>query len=515
MKRFLEFFASMSLQGKVATVLLGTCLAWRGILAGKFIYADDRVRVFTHTSLDQGVQGRFLNDVFYNFFSQGLFVDISPLSRVLCLGFIILAGYLLIHFFEIKKRCEQFWPFLPLFPAVFPFYAALLMYRFDSPGFGISLFFSVMAFGCAIRKNTIANILAIFLLFMALCVYQIFLNAFLVLSCFYVVFLIMENEKFSIIAKSLAKCLFIALGACAMYLPIAWHARRAALRPFADLPSYPGHTRFETILNNEFYGLFLDNISNYFSSILQYFGNNFLAWFLIGIGLLALASLFWSKASYARKMCALFMLALAFVSAAALNLVLKSPEFSPRTCIVFSIFAFMLFLFVISSPLWKKIPGIAPVSAIAACLYFFMATSSLSMIANAFEEQRQFENAVILEPLYLDFSELAQKRGRISYTATGRVPLNYSYKVIQEKFGFMGISPSDPLFVSFSLVSYFPADYLLAPNTWPDKTKYPVIKKRLYYEIREVSPTQYFIIFDAAPAPRNLKKFQTPYKFTY
>lgn len=61
------------------------------------------------------------------------------------------------------------------------------------------------------------------------------------------------------------------------------------------------------------------------------------------------------------------------------------------------------------------------------------------------------------------------------------------------------------------MVSWFPAEYLLAPEFWPDKAKYPVIIKRLYYEIREVSPNRYFIIFDALPAPGNLKKFQTSY----
>lgn len=515
MKRFLDFFSCMSLQGKVAFVLLGTLLPWWAILAGRYYFGDDRVRVFTHTTLDQGVQGRFLNDIFYGFFSAGLFVDLSPWSRILCLFSIILCGYILIKVFDARRHCENFWPFLPLLLALFPLNSMIVVYRYDSPGFGLSFLFSVLAFSCAVKKRISLNILAAILVFVSLCIYQIFLNAFLMLVCFYVAKKIMENAKMLDVAWNFGKSIIIAIAGCLLYLPVSWHAKIASMQPFADLPNYPGSSRFETIFNSDFIRLLQGNIDNYLDAIWQFFGSNFIIYFFVGIVLFSLCSLFFCTASLCRKICAMVMLFMAFIAVVALNLVLRVSVFSPRACILLGLFCFMLLLFSISRPLWRKIPKFAAFSTILFVLYFSLCTNTLTMIGTAYEEQRQFENFAIIEPLSLDFANLVQEHGRISFTAVGTTPLNYTYRIIRQKYGFLDDNPTFATFLAFGLLSWFPSDYLLEPERWPDKSKYPVIKKRLYYEIREISPNQYYIVFDQTSVPYDLKKFQTPYKLKY
>lgn len=506
--------ASMPLHAKIISVLLATAFAWSSLLVGTYIFGDDRVRIFTHTSVDQGVQGRFLNDVFYGLFTSGLFTDLSPLSRSICLLSILLCGYLLIKYFDIKRHCESFYAFLPLLLVIFPLNSALIMYRYDSPGFGISLLLAVCAFGCASSKRFSLNILAALLLFMSIWVYQIFINAFLTLACVFAAVRLMENANFGEVVAGLARCAVIAVASCVLYLPVSWHAGMASMQPFADLPSYPGSIRFETIFGHDFFYLLFCNIANYLASFEKYFFSNYLGWFLAGVAIFAFVSLVLRAVSPVRKICALLMLGAAFFASVAVNLLLKVPSFLPRTCSVLAVYLFALLLFAISCPFWKKIPKIAGISVIAAIAWFAMSAATLSMIGNAYDAQGRFEDSVILEPLYLDFANLVQKHGKVYFTAVGTMPINHTWRVVSEHFPFVE-GPTISTFLAFSLVSYFPAEYLLAPASWPDKTKYPVITKRLYYEIREVSPNQYFIIFDASPAPRDLKKFQTPYKLKY
>lgn len=514
MKRFLDFFSGMTLQGKIAVVIAATCLSWWSILAGGYYFADDRVRVFTHTSLDQGVQGRFLNDFFYGFFSSGIFADLSPISQVFCLGAFIACGYLLTRYFGIVRHCEKFWPFLPLLLVVFPLNSMIVIYRYDSLGFGFSMLLAVLAFGCALSKKFSLNSLGALLLFMSLCTYQVFLNAFVMLTCFALAFKIIQNEQWAEIIRQFVRCVLIFLAGCVLYLPVSWHASEASRQPFADLPNYPGHSRFETIFNADFFQLLWHNAENYFQAILRFFGNNFIICFLAGILILALASIVFCRCHAGRKICAAILLVCAFFAAAALNMALNLSVVVPRMCVVLGMFAFTLLLFCLSLPLWRKIPKIAGISVFLFAIYYSLCTGALTMMGNAYEVQLQFEEGAILEPLYHDFAGLVLKNGKISFTAIGTVPKVHTFQALLERYRFLD-GPTDPTFLPSSLLMFFPSEHLLAPKFWPDKDRFPVIIKRLYYEIREVSPNQYFIVLDQTPVPYKPKKFQTPYKLFY
>lgn len=55
--------------------------AYWAILRSPLLFVDDVLRVYTQMSINQGVHGRPLADLVYQFLSNGLFVDIIPCRK--------------------------------------------------------------------------------------------------------------------------------------------------------------------------------------------------------------------------------------------------------------------------------------------------------------------------------------------------------------------------------------------------------------------------------------------------
>ncbi len=85
------------------------CLSLAGywsILQSPLFYLDDALRVVTHTSINQGVHGRPIADWLYFLLSGGTFLDVSPLSQILALAFMLAGSLLIAHAFVPQKKAS-------------------------------------------------------------------------------------------------------------------------------------------------------------------------------------------------------------------------------------------------------------------------------------------------------------------------------------------------------------------------------------------------------------------------
>lgn len=255
-------------------MLLIAMLFYMSILRSPLFFGDDALRVFTHTSINQGVHGRPLADLAYGVLSGGLFVDMSPLSQVLALAFMLMAGMLIARVFVPQATTEKHLArWTPLFYVLLPLNFSIISYRYDSLGFALAIFFSSLAFFFIFHEgNRVARvIIAGICLWITLSTYQIMVCMYYC-ACFWGLAHFSFRESFIEILKKCYLIFFSTVIALLSYLPIYIQAVKNASSPFCGLPNHPYVSQHAVILDKSiFFEGIKDNILLFMYTAKGYF----------------------------------------------------------------------------------------------------------------------------------------------------------------------------------------------------------------------------------------------------
>lgn len=217
-------------ESKRLLVLLLICIvSYFTILNSNFLYGDDGLRIFTHTSINQGVNGRPVADILYAFISDNTFMDTSPFSQILALLFILCAGILIVSAFFNEQNGEQYnkYCFVLLF-VILPINYSIISYRYDSFGMGCAIFLAGLSFFLQRKNISILRCLAAAtLLFLTLSIYQPIYSMY-----FSACFILFSQEVLNIstvnaIKRTICRLLSPIIGGI-LYIPIYLEAKSSA-----------------------------------------------------------------------------------------------------------------------------------------------------------------------------------------------------------------------------------------------------------------------------------------------
>lgn len=500
--------------------------AYWAILRSPLLFMDDALRVYTQMSINQGVHGRPLADLVYQFLSNGLFVDISPLSQIVALMAMIWAGMRLQDCFRSdavfgREHVLIYSYIIALIFVVFPLNYALISYRYDSLSFGLSILLSTISFAFTVYPprfygNYYFNKIFIppFLLMASLAMYQAMIGIYLCCSLFFLAHIILQNNHWSIFLKKGFIFLRTFCFASIFYLPIYLHAKSMAKADFYGIGPHPhvsAHNHLLDIENLPF--SFLANIKLFLKKSISYLGMDIPSFIVIIMLFVLLFMIITKKLSFLRKIVTCFIIICAFISCAGLQLILTSPLFEARTLTPLCAFVTCTFLISISHIsiiICKK--SIIYMSAI----FVISASGILSSIGNAQRDQYIFENELVYNSLEYDIMQLYNNNGLESFYITPlEPPIVTTLKILKDKYGFLKDSGamSCSFFRCTKLLSYMPINYIFRAHFYQisdidiDSIK-PVITRPNYF-IKKIDKRMYCIILrknDTEPFSR--KRFE-------
>lgn len=475
------------------------------------LFLDDALRVYTHTSINQGVHGRPLADYIYSFFSSGFYNDISPLSQISCIAMTILGGMFAVNVFYalLPEKNIPFATWLPLLLSLLPLQYSIVSFRHDSITFGFAILCACLAFWLVASKDGLKYaFLTGLLIFCVLAIYQPMLAIYLCLCCFFLVpgcFTLSWRKIAGFICRS---AIGLVTG-CILYIPVYLHARRMAFSPFCGLENHPYVAGHSGILKggNLLKGI-IENIGLFLNTVGSYIGPNSVSICIVGGLLFGFIAIVVYKAPLPRKLVAILFACLAFLSCGAYGFLLASPIFLPRTleALCFFVFCFFLAGMVLGNDLMKKLLGGMAVVCMIVCAFF------LASLGNAQRDQATFENAMIIEPLTLDFMELYQKNGPFSFFARNEVPLHFSLGEISREYAYVG-QVSGGSFLIMRELSWMKLKYALKEALDPAMEarikSSRLVVSRLSYDIRDCGEKVYVVILKNDYVPDTVQKFQS------
>lgn len=134
----------------------------------------------------------------------------------------------------------------------------------------------------------------------------------------------------------------------------------------------------------------------------------------------------------------------------------------------------------------------------------------LTAIGNAQRDQNEFEEQMILQPLYQDLSTILKDEGPFSFFLYGKIPDHYTLRTLQNKYSYIG-GMSASLFISMRILSWLPLEYNLKSAVYykdVDISSLEVVISRLTYDILRFSRNSYVIAVHDGYSPKFVKKFE-------
>lgn len=491
-------------------LLLIAIFSWWPILHSPMLFYDDALRVFTHTSINQGVHGRPFADYIYSFFSSGFFCDISPFSQISCLALIILGGLIVVNIFLSLFPAQQthFVNWLPLLLALVPLQYSIIGFRFDSITFGFSIFFACLAFFLTVAKQHFTyQLLAGILIFCVFSIYQPMAAIYLCLWCFY-----MASACLSASWKDLRilvlRCITVLLIGCILYIPVYLHARQMASAPFCGQNNHEYVVSHSGLLQLEnLPGGIWNNIRTFLHIVGSYLGLNPISICMV-IGVVSgFITILFFNAPWIRRAAALLFAFLALFACGSYGLLLASPIYLPRTLVSLCFFVYGSWLvgLMLGNDMLKKLMNWLAIITIV------LSTSFLASLGNAQRDQANFENNMIIDPLTMDFMELYQKNGSFSFFVRNEVPLHYTLKEISKEYVFAG-QISGASFLVMRELSWMNVKYAFGESGGPESERRlkssKLLISRLSYDIRDCGEKVYAVILKNDYVPGTVQKFQ-------
>ena len=488
------------------------CLSLAGywsILQSPLFYLDDALRVVTHTSINQGVHGRPIADWLYFLLSGGTFLDVSPLSQILALAFMLAGSLLIAHAFVPQKKASWHVACFALLFVLLPLHYSVICFRYDSFGIGVAVFCAGAAFFLVRQGISLWRFLGASLLFLVtLSIYQPMCGIYFCACCMLLSHNILR-EKLSLAIRRFSISIAASLCGGFLYIPVYLHAKSAQLQPFYGLPNHPytiAHSAFGT--TGSFLATLGRNIKTFLDCVGNLFGSDLISFCIAMFIAMAFHSALAFRTSHLRKLSSLLCMGVAFLSCGAIQFLLREPIFPARTLTPLCLFVFCLLLFSLSN-------GTRWCRRGAVCLALVCILSSagvLTTLGNALRDQQYFNEKMVMQPLSEDFSRLFKEQGSFSFFVanSSTLPLPYSLAVLRKRYSY--IDHQSGFFTVLPFLSLLPLTYDLEKTlseSYKNLAAYPRIVSRLGYTLYRVSPSCYAIEFNTGYVPELVTKFQT------
>lgn len=499
-------------------------IAYASILRSPLYFMDDALRIAINEGVNQGVHGRPFADVIFTFFSDGLFIDISPFSQIIAVFFLIASGVFYVgsmtiyieknsnyqstiysfareHFRSINN------PLLVLLFVCFPLNFSMISYRFDSVSMCAGVFFSCLAFTvcqsiCLHTFSAISFLMRLLIaalsIFLSLGTYQPTIGFYATASCIFLAHTTLCNFCWKYILKrSILSFLPLIIGS-SFYVPIYLHAKQMADKPFYGLNEHPYVTMHNSLISFDrlFYKVF-HNISGFFSYYYSYIGHNTASAIVIAIIAILLAIICCHPINLRRKITAFFFLVAALISCASIQIFLKSPVYATRTSVTLCAFVVGITFLTIAH---SKLTMLKNATKYLQVLLIILSIGILSAIGNAQRDQFRFEQDIVYNGLDADLGYLYDKGGLKSFSIT---PWSLStcvntLSVLQDKYHFLREfgSMTTSMFTVSKILSYLPIEYNLSANFKPgtNLNELETVVEKFNYTIKRVSDGQYLVV---------------------
>lgn len=481
------------------------CVAYFSIFNSNLFYVDDGLRVFSHTSINQGIHGRPLADSIYSFFSGGLFVDVSPLSQIYSLCFILLSGYIITFIFIPSQNKTPTTYLLIISFSLLPINSSLLCYRYDSLSMSFAMLCATLAFFLQHKKFSVIRLLSsIFCLWCVLASYQPMINIYFCCCCFlFVKYILQEKVIHSI--KTISYQIATTICAGILYTPIFFHAEKKISLPFCGLPRHPYITHYNKVFDFDSI-LFktIHQIQNYYTTIKNFLGTDIISLCIYMIIILTISSVITKKIQLKYRIIALCGIICAFFSCGLLFILLHFDVFAPRTLLALSVFILCCQCIAYNSRyIYIQKPLI-----VVTLLCIVASANVLSALGNALRDQASFEDKIIIQPLAIDLATLSQSRGTISLAVRGNPPLHNSLAVLLRQYSYFSPATTGG-FLIIRFISWLPIKHDLAlTHSGTDISHFPLVITRLAYDIRKINDDKYIVIFKSNYLPKKIEKFQ-------
>lgn len=392
-------------------VLLSSCsfAFFYPIIYGAGFYADDfyRINVVEKGFLWNSLR-RYFATYIAQFYSQDthFIIDAAPLTWVLSIFLIGLSGVLI--FCKLNRNYQKFALILSVVFIINPFFVQNLLYRFDSLGMFLGLFFAVLAFSLnSTKKHFIIRVL---LLVISLNFYQTFSNIFISLVAIELLLMAYVSTGTEVLKKYLLEMIGVFMLANAIYyieLVCIGVPSRGELLPFS-IGSIP------TIVNN------------YINALMPFF--TFWSFFKVSGYLFAfftVLSLLTSKISL--KMVGVILLSclILFISTAGLMALLQDSFVAPRTLHYFSPIMMLCSIILLTGNKKFKWFILLPIFV---CFIFNYRVGNMQKIQSEFEKPIAYATSL----------DLFKNRNIKKYYSIGSIPFSHFIKKIRLNTPFNG-----------------------------------------------------------------------------
>lgn len=486
-------------------LLLPVCIiSYFTILNSNFLYSDDGLRIFTHTSINQGVHGRPIADILYALISDNTFMDASPFSQIIALLFILCTGILIVSAFldEQNNGTYSKYCFVLLF-TMLPINYSIISYRYDSFGMGCAIFLAGLAFFIQ-RKNIsiIRCLLSSILLFLTLSTYQpmcgVYFSACLILFSQEV----LHTPTLNAIKRVIYRFIPPIIGGI-IYIPIYLQAKSAAKQPFCGLPHHPYSVEYNSIVSSTLIENIYFNTATYFNTVSNYITHNTISYCIAIFITILLFSITTYNIKLYKKILSLVGISISFLSCGILLIILNTPIFAPRTLIPLCTFILCILAFTFNNS--KKIFKTILILTCFVCI--FSSVTVLTITGNAFRDQEKLNNIIVLQPLTEDLSNIIQKEREISIYINSYIPIAYSLSKLQKKYPY--IEHQSGFFALMQIISMLPIKLdLLNTVNYTKFNQENLIISRLGYDIYRISPQVYGIKLNSGYVPTHITRYQ-------
>lgn len=433
-------------------VVLCSLVGYSSILLSPWFYCDDAIRIYTHMSINQNVHGRPFADLVYKMLANGNFMDISPLTQILALVCLGIAGILITNtFLKATKQELGEWEYfcVILFFCFFPLNYSLVSYRYDSITIAIAILCSVLAFTLSADHIYLAKfprychiVFPAGLFTLTLGFYQPMTGIFFCCATFFLASNVLGNATVMSIIRNFIAFLRCALIGSIMYLPIYLQARYAQQQNFLGLGPHPYvnvHSKLLTI--SDFYSNIMHNLRLWLNTIISYLDRDIFFLMLIVLLSLFLGMVLTKSIHLLRKFLVLILVGLALLSGAGGPVFLANVYFPPRCCLALGVFVTMILLNLLINIKFKIIRKIL---ICLAGVFIISSSGVLLALGNAYRDQHFYEQEIVYNGLSADLLALyarAENNLQFFYIIPETPPICGNLNFLIQKYGWLRASP--------------------------------------------------------------------------
>lgn len=494
------------------------CLLWLLALAGywtvlasRMPYCDDALRIYTHTSINQGVHGRPLADVAYGLLSGGMFVDVAPVSQILALACLLGAALgvvrILVREIPAVPEAGNFPNVGALMFSLLPLNLFLLNFHYDSFSMTLAIFCASAAFVAGADAGLWRFCAAAGLLWCALCLYQPMVGMYMVCVAMLSAMLCLFGAWPASLLR-LGRLLLAALLGGLCYLPIYLVAMRNAALPFCGLPNHPHVNEHAGSILADVPLLLGKNILSFLDSVMIFARPNALTGCILALVGLALLAVIHARASFTRKVASLACLVLAFLACGSIEMLLAQAIFPGRCLVTLCMLILCVALLGLAGPRFAR-RLIIPLCVLTCIVSSLM----LAAYGNAQRDQYEFEEQTVLVPLWQDMAAQINERRKngevFRFFVKGDLPLHYTLRKVNANYYFIS-TPSAGLFVAQRLMSWLPLKFdLPAVFLKINPDEYPLLVSRIGFDIRLFRPDTFMIVLKRDFAPQEVAPYES------